>query len=183
MRHFQQLASGVNIGSLSHAIMRQPSLWNANRLRTTFPGTPFTEVDDIILRFQSGIIGADGPITGDDLECGPYPAWPALPQVAPLVLGLMQQIGGIRLGRVVITRLPPGGRIAPHRDIGALYAEYYQRYHVVINGEPGSLFQAGDEQVCMVTGDIWWFDASQEHACYNNSAGDRIHLLVDARPL
>jgi hypothetical protein len=34
----------------------------------------------------------------------------------------------------------------------------------------------------MKTGDIWWFDNSQEHEVLNNSADDRLALIVDIRP-
>jgi hypothetical protein len=33
----------------------------------------------------------------------------------------------------------------------------------------------------MAPGEIWWFDNSVEHEVINNSAGDRIHLIVDVR--
>lgn len=184
MRNFHCLATGVNVQPLAHALIRQSDLWNQNRIRTTFRGTPFADIDDILLRFQAEPPDPEsGVITASDLDCVMYPAWHALPQVAPLVMGVMAQVGGIRLGRVLITRLAPGGRILRHNDKGSVYAETYQRYHLVVSGSPGSLFVTGDEQVCMVTGDVWWANVCEEHECYNNSACDRVHLLIDVQPL
>jgi len=51
----------------------------------------------------------------------------------------------------------------------------------VLQGLPGSLYKCGDETVEMLTGEIWWFDAHSTHEVLNNSAGDRVHLLVDVR--
>ena len=31
----------------------------------------------------------------------------------------------------------------------------------------------------MRTGEIWWFNPHQVHGVLNNSADDRVHLLVD----
>jgi len=63
--------------------------------------------------------------------------------------GIMNILKGSQLGRVIVTRLPPGGKIAPHVDTGKC-AEFYQRVHLVLHGEPGNLFFCGDEQVTML---------------------------------
>jgi hypothetical protein len=33
----------------------------------------------------------------------------------------------------------------------------------------------------MLTGTAWWFQHREVHAVENNSADDRVHLLVDVR--
>jgi hypothetical protein len=33
----------------------------------------------------------------------------------------------------------------------------------------------------MPKGTIWWFDNEKEHEVINNSANDRIHMVVDIR--
>jgi hypothetical protein len=55
------------------------------------------------------------------------------------------------------------------------------RFHVVLQGLPGSLYHCGDEVVQMRTGTVWWFQHREVHSVENNSADDRIHLLVDFR--
>ena len=40
----------------------------------------------------------------------------------PIVFDLMRRIEAVSLGRVIITRLQPGGRIAPHADTDGDYA-------------------------------------------------------------
>lgn len=166
-----------------HALARQPELWNENTFRTTFPNTPHVDVDDIWLRFSdpsncdttSHVIGDDKPIW--------YPAAQAIPQVKPIILDLMRFVDAYELGRVLITRIPPGGRILAHTDDAGDYVMTKDRvrYHVVIQGLPGSLYRTGDETVNMLTGEVWFFNPLLEHEVLNNSVDDRIHLLVDVR--
>lgn len=179
MKNFYRLDQGINVSAAVAQIMTHPELWNQNTLRTTYPNGPHSEVDDIWMRFN--VIDPDNPYVAiDDVEAVNYPAWSILTQARALVMSLMAHVQGERLGRVIITRLKPGGHITPHPDMGAP-AEYYKRFHIVLQGLPGSIFRAGDEQVSMQTGECWWFDNSQVHEVLNNSADDRLHVIVDIR--
>lgn len=183
MRNFLRLAEGVNVTPLRHAIQLRPDLWNQNTLRTTHPQTPHKQVDDIWCRFNDlapYLKGGDASAVIDEHESICYPAWRELPQLRPIVFDLMRLAEATRLGRVLITRLKPGAVIDPHED-GGEHAAYYERAHVVLQGLPGSLFHCGGETVCMRTGEVWWFDNSLTHSVENNSADDRIHLIIDYR--
>lgn len=180
MRNFLRIATGVNVMPLLLAIQRRPELWNQHTLRTTHPGTPHTEVDDIWLRFNEMPAPGDEAKVVDEHESIAYPAYKELAEARPLVMGILNTVGGERLGRALITRLKPGARIAPHVD-GGSHAAYYDRFHVVLQAGPGSSFRCGDEVVEMAPGELWWFQNSTEHAVENRSAVDRIHLIVDAR--
>jgi len=103
-----------------------------------------------------------------------------VPAIRPLVFSLMNTVEGERLGRVMINKIRPGGRIFPHIDTPS-HTDYYSRFHYVIQSSPGCTFRAGDEVVQMSAGEAWWFDNSQEHEVINNSADDRIHLIIDIR--
>lgn len=179
MRNFQCLAANVDTIPLLNAIMREQWMFNQNTLRTQHPGSAHEAVDDIWLRFNE--VDPENPVAVvDDKECVNYPAWWRLPQAHDLVFDLMRRVGGERLGRVLVTLLAPGCKIKPHVDGGAP-AEYYDRFHIVLNSAPGCLFRAGDETVQMKAGQVWWFDNTQEHEVINNSVDDRIHLIVDIR--
>jgi len=112
-----------------------------------------------------------------------YPAASKLPEVKPLVLNLMRYLDAYSVGRILITRIAPGGRILPHADVDGDYVHLddISRYHLIVQGLAGSMFRCGDETVRMQTGDVWWFDAHIEHDVTNNSADDRIHLIADIR--
>lgn len=185
MRNFLQIAGAVDVLPLVHAVQLQPELFNIHRFRTTFENTPHGEVDDILIRFSDPSIAKDrdtAAVMADD-NCIWHPAAKALPQVRPIILDVMRRLEAYAVDRVVITRLRPGGRILPHADnVGAyVHDPDRQRYHVVLQGLPGSIYRAGDETVTMLTGSVWWFDALTEHEVFNQSADDRIHLLVDLR--
>lgn len=183
MQNFHRLAVGIDVGPLFHAVVRQPELWNVNKFRTTFPNTPHADVDDIWLRFSDSekcesigsVIGDDKPIWHDAIA--------KLPQVKPIILDLMRRVEAYELGRVLITKLRPGGRILPHADVDGSYVQMQDiaRYHIVLQGLPGSLYRTGEETVCMKSGEVWWFNAHEVHEVFNNSVDDRVHLLVDVR--
>lgn len=187
MRNFQRLGE-VNVADLLHSVQRQPELWNENSLRSTYPNSPQCQVDDIWLRFNdtkkyekgSSEYSSEVAKVMDETESIFYPAWFKLPQAAPLIFNLMHSVGGVRLGRVMITRLKPGGKILPHVDSGE-HALYYDRYHITLQNSPGSVFKCGDEQVCMRPGEVWWFNNQVLHEVVNNSIDDRITTIVDIR--
>lgn len=180
MKNFQMLAAQVHVSPVLNAVLRDKSLWNANTLRTSHELSPHKQVEDIWLRFNK--LPKDGEELAllDDHESINYPAWFKLPEAQKLVLDLMQIVRGERLGRVLITSLAPGKSIAAHVD-GGSHAEYYDRYHIVLQGLPGSIFRCGEEVVQMLSGEVWWFDNGVEHEVINNSADDRIHIVVDIR--
>lgn len=85
------------------------------------------------------------------------------------------------LSRARLVRLPAGKRVYPHTDRG----EYYRlrgRYHLVLKSTLGSWLQAGDEEVRMQEGELWWFDNKQMHEARNDGGEDRIHLIFDLLP-
>lgn len=186
MRNFQLIAGNVDVVPLVMALHAQPRLWNRDTFRTTYTGTPHGEADDILLRFSSPDKTADPDhliSVQEDADPIFYQAWRELPQVRPIVFDLMRRIEAVSLGRVIITRLRPGGRIQPHVDVDGAYVarEDGVRFHVVLQGLPGSLYHCGDETVCMRSGEVWWFQHREAHSVENNSADERLHLLVDFR--
>lgn len=84
------------------------------------------------------------------------------------------------IGRAKIVSLPSGNKVYPHVDRG----EYYRvrnRYHLILQSA-GSWMRAGNEEVRMKTGELWWFDNKAEHEAMNDSDTDRVHLIFDLLP-
>lgn len=177
MRYFFKLAENIQVLPIMAALARQPGLWNADNCRREFDNTPHLATDDVLLRF--GVKGSTTP--GEDLEAIDRPVMGQLPGVREQVLNIMRLVNGSRLGRVIITRLEPGKKILAHKDVMGAYSEYYTRYHLVLQGFPGSMFNCGDETVHMLTGELWYFNAREEHSVTNNSKDDRVHMLIDVR--
>jgi len=85
------------------------------------------------------------------------------------------------LGRAKIVCLPAGKKVYPHVDRG----EYYRlrgRYHFVLKSSAGSWLKAGDEDIRMAEGELWWFDNGQMHEAFNDGDEDRIHIIFDLLP-
>jgi quercetin dioxygenase-like cupin family protein len=175
MLTYHLLATGIDTSRLMLDLSMSPQLWNENRLRKEYPNSPHAQVDDIWLRFQS----VDGNVI-DEHECIEYAAWHKLHSARHMVHTLLRQVEGVRVGRVVITRLPPGGTIARHAD-GGSPAEYYERFQIALNARPGVTFCVGDGAFEQRTGDIHWFNNQLEHEVVNNSDDDRVVMIVDIR--
>lgn len=160
-------------------IQRQ-ELWKADTYLRDYPQGPFEDVETIFLRFPPASVTEMEREGKDQHECLWMDGALHLPAARPLIFSLMTTVEGERLGRVMINRIRPGGRIFPHADTPA-HARYWDRFHYVAQSSPGVVFRVGDEQVHMQTGECWWFQNLLEHEVINNSAEDRIHLVIDIR--
>lgn len=194
MKNFHRLATGINVGPLTAAIARNPAWWTEDTYLRTFPQGPFGEVDSLILRFPPRPVPkteeekAEYLRTIDQHECEDQPIYSKLPEARQLVMNLFGYVGGTRLGRVIINRVLPGGRIFKHADT-LEHANYWHRHHICLQSAPGVIFTAGSEQVYMAPGEAWWFnngkgaegEARPEHEVINNSPVDRIHMVIDIK--
>lgn len=186
MQNFLLTNRGVDVMPLLLAIKRRPDLWREDTYLRDYPQGPFGEVESIILRFPPRTVHETEAelqkhlVTIDQHENIDYPPYKKLIEARPLVMSLMSYVGGERLGRVMINKLAPGGRIFPHADTPA-HATYWDRFHIVLESYPGVDFRCGEEHVYMAQGDVWWFQNLVEHEVHNSSDGDRIHLIVDIR--
>jgi hypothetical protein len=177
MRHFVKIAENVDVLPVMAALGANGALWDRFPLRTQHPGTAHAQVSDILVLFND-IEHTTGVV--NDREVIAFPAWRVMPQLRPIIFDLMRRVEGVRLGRVIITRLPPGKTITPHVDGGAP-AEYFTRYQIALQSLPGVLFRIGEETVNFRTGEVWQIDNQTEHEVINHSADDRIALIVDIR--
>lgn len=196
MKNFHRLATGINTGPLLAKIARNPGWWHEDTYLRTFPQGPFGETDSIILRFPPRPVPKTEEEkqeylrTVDQHECVDQPIFDKLPEARDLVMNLFAYVRGTRLGRVMINRIQPGGRVYKHADT-LEHANYWHRHHICLQSAPGVVFSAGDEQVFMAPGEAWWFDNGKggpeddrpQHEVINNSPVERIHMVIDIRTL
>lgn len=175
MKHFLCLAGGIDVIPALRELALQPDLWDQNTLRTKHHNTAHGQVNDIWLWFND----ASGDVI-DAIQTHPFPAWKRLPSLRQMVLDLIRRVDGVQLGRVIVTRLPPGGIITPHIDGGAP-ATFYTRYQIALQSLPGAIFKCENEEVNFRSGEVWWVNNRVEHSVVNNSADDRIVCIVDIR--
>lgn len=183
MKNFMKIAD-VDVMPLRLALLQHPELWNQNAVRKVAPGTPHAAMSDIWVRYN------------DDTECRKtgdyskfndahdpiwYPAYYALPQLRPLIFWLMSRVEATRLGGVLITKIPPGGRIAPHADKGWHVEHYNTKLYVVLQANPQCVNRVEDESVLMQAGEVWFFDNTKEHEVVNDGDDDRITLIICMR--
>lgn len=102
----------------------------------------------------------------------------------PLACGFITEVATLLdadLSRAKIVCLPAGRRVYPHIDQGEYY-RFRGRYHLVLKSSAGSWLKAGDEDVRMREGELWWFDNDQMHEAHNDGDEDRIHIIFDLLP-
>ena len=178
MTDFQRIHHRTTLEPLIRQIENHPELWNQHPLRTKYTGTVHSDSSDIWIKYND--VNAKDLI--DEMFNGKnainYPAFYVLSGVYGLLSSLMQRVRGERLGRVLVTKLPPGGKILPHIDEGET-SSYYDRFHIVLS--EGGYFSCGKSKIKMRFGEIWWFNNQKTHSVENDSENDRIHLIVDIR--
>lgn len=140
-----------------------------------YPGSAHIEITDILLR---------GPEKSDlitmhlDTECHDYPNMILFPATCEFIEGVMQKVLAVKVGRVLLTRLKPGGKIKEHVDEGPV-PEFYQRYHYVVQGGEFNYFIIDGDKQPMMDGQLWKVNVRKPHSVENRGYLDRIHLIMD----
>lgn len=180
MENFQRIASGLDVAPLLNAIWGQPDLWKQIVARQLTPGSPHKDTETIFLRWSERLSVED---VFTAIPVCDYPALDKLPEAKSLIFQIMEKVGSKELGRVIITKLKPGGQILPHADEGA-YADHYERFHLCLTSNAGAWFTCyldpdRAETVRMNEGELYWFHHKREHTYINCGETDRLHLIVD----
>lgn len=180
MGSFFKVAEGLEVAPLREALLAKPHLFGQKTLRADAPDSPHTQMQDIWVRYNDdhGYLQAgDFSRFSDEHDSVWYPVALEIPEVMGVVFSLMRLVNGERLGGVLITRLPPGGRIEKHIDEG-WHAGYYHKFFVPLVNAPGALFRFEDGDIAPAEGEAWFFDNSVPHWVENGSDQDRIALIV-----
>lgn len=183
MQYFTKIADGADTVPLLLALQRQPELFGRHNERKQAVGGPHSDMTDIWIRHNDRRpyeAAGDFSEFNDEHDSVWYPEADKLPEVMPLCFGVMSLVRGERLGGVLITKIPPGGGIAPHIDRG-WHAEYYDKYMVHLKAEPGVAFGFPDAVMTPRTGEVWWFRNDITHWIRNDSADERIVMIISIR--
>lgn len=170
--NIQLLERGLFVGDLAWQLKAHPELWNQHRMRTENPDSPHHGLDDIWCRYA-----ADWKETGPH-ESVWYPSAAVIGKpLFDLVNWVMFRVGGKVLGGVLITRIPPGAACRPHADLG-WHAREYEKIAVQVESAPGQKFCFDGEELETRQGDMFWFDNAKVHWVPNDSAYERVTLIV-----
>lgn len=178
MKFFLKVAE-VDVGPLNSELDANPSLWDQHNWRRTRDGTPHSGMSDIWVRYNRfDKLDQKNPAAFNaEHDSVWYPAYYVLPALKDIIFPLMKIVDGERLGGVLITRIPPGCGIEKHTD-KSWHVDYYDKFYVSLQSQPGARFFCGDDILEPSTGDIWRFDNRLEHWVKNDSEKDRITLIV-----
>lgn len=183
MQHFS-LIDTVNVEQLASELEAHPDLWDEHTLRKDYETSPHKQMSDIWVRFAAR---EDGKLLVDMSKPHLpvwYRAWQELPALRPIVFNLMARVEGEVLGGVLVTRIPPGCGLVPHRD-SSWHVDYYSKYYLSIQSEPGAVFGCREDGVEELLepkpGEIWLFDNHKLHWVDNKSNADRITCIICIR--
>jgi quercetin dioxygenase-like cupin family protein len=174
----------VDVLPLALALRRQPELFGRHGARRYSPGSPHVGMSDVWVRYNDCAEFEAGrrPWSefNDEHDSVWYPEADAIPQVRPIVFSIMSRVEGERLGGVLITKIAPGERVAPHVD-GGWHAGYYDKFFVAVQNAPGAVFAFEDGEIHPRPGEVWWFRNDVPHWVVNESNEDRLAMIVCIR--
>lgn len=175
------VARGYDVAPLADQLAKHPELWDEHRHRTVGYG-PHGGVQDVWVRYRDfAEFTGDVPAfhTGEHVSQW-YPCIAKIPAAWSLARKVRRLSGRARLGGVLITRIPPGGTVKPHVDIG-WHAESHEKYIVQVKGDQRQAFCFEGEELRADDGDVYWFRNDRSHWVANDSDRERISLIVCVR--
>lgn len=184
MKNFKVIGSVDT--TLLLAQVEQANLWKEDSYLRDAPQGPFGDTETIICRFPPRAVLEtvealkDYNQRVDEHENINLAPWYALSEVRRHTLDLARALEATRIGRVLINRIQPGGRIFPHADTES-HSNYWARLHITIHSMPGVKFRCEDETIEPLTGDVFYFDNRLEHEVINESTDPRLSMVVDLK--
>ncbi len=184
-KYFHKIGNKFDTSPIRSELKAQPLMWGKSP-RVTFHGSPHADVEDIILRGPAMWWAKSLQELHEELTCEDYPAGELLPKTLTIAKNLAfllsspeeRQTTPLLLGRVLLTKVPPGKTIHPHRDEGPVPA-FYRRIHMCVEGGDENIFMIGGDVQPMQSGEMWDCDVREMHTVINLGESDRIHLIVD----
>ena len=116
----------------------------------------------------------------DIVECKDSMLRHMYPNINKMVEWCYSAVAGTALGRIMVVKLLPGGRVMPHIDIG-MYFQSHHRFHVPITTNSGVVFTGpiNTIPIHMPKGVLCQLMNLQLHGVENNSNDYRTHIIID----
>jgi quercetin dioxygenase-like cupin family protein len=183
----------IDVSKLNTKLSANPQLWNQHTLRTENTDSPHYQCDDIWVRFNA--IENFDPNNPQAFHGEHESIWYGgrnglYSQVQMMAGELGRLLGKFNsasdalnsLGGILITRIPPGGKVLRHNDAGRWHAEYYKdKYLIPLKCDDKQAFCFDDERHVTEVGKIYRFNNLVDHWVENNSDQERISLIICMR--
>jgi len=188
VKHFELISEGIDVSGVLAELEAHPELWNQHTARTRATGTPHKTSSDIWVRYNDVTPFERGARPYSEINDAHIPVWydgwRKLPSLKPIVFDLMAKVQGEMLCGILITKIPPGGRIEPHVD-NSWHVSFTEKFYLSLKSEPGSEFHCDHdgerESLNPKPGEVWLFDNRKVHSVTNNSPTDRITAIICIR--
>ena len=84
--------------------------------------------------------------------------------------------------RAVLVKLPSGGEVKQHWDLGSESFRNHPRIHMAVQTNQYVNFNVGGEDKHMKLGEFWEINNfAKQHGVHNHGDTDRIHLILDLK--
>lgn len=83
---------------------------------------------------------------------------------------------------IEIAKLPKKSKVHEHRDSGTSLVRN-PRIHLVLSTNSDVIFKVDGESKNMRVGELWEINNTSIHSVENNGGTDRIHMIVDYKPI
>ena len=163
-----KVAEGLDVESIYQDLLKSDA-WDKYPQRRTFPNSPHAEMVDIWARFGKPE-DMGGPHESEWYEA-------ATESIKDICFKIMYLVRGETLGGVLITKLQPGGHIAPHVDSG-WHAGYYEKFYLSIRSPKNSVFGFECGNIESKPGDLYWFRNDVPHWVTNDTDEERISMII-----
>lgn len=109
-----------------------------------------------------------------------WPAYRKLASLPHIISQIMDALGGdLRLGGVLLTRIPGGKEVFWHNDRGAWHAHFYDlKVWLPLRANERCINHVENESMTWRAGDAWHHDNLLEHRVENRGETERICLIT-----
>ncbi|UOF80163.1 aspartyl/asparaginyl beta-hydroxylase [Caudoviricetes sp.] len=168
---FMQLPVQFDVKPIQEYCEANPQLFDLNPGRRLAKNSPHAQMTDMWIRYAPDKVGTT------EHESVWYDEYKEVPLVKQICDILMVAVNGVKLGGVLITKLPPGKQILPHRD-SSWHSQEYDKFYIPITRPEDSSYNFKSGTILGSPGDTFWFDNFWTHWVLNNSKQDRLSMIV-----
>lgn len=172
MRYFRRLKQGYDPGPLLSELSKLDS--NLERHVDNAPAARSVPLRGLVKSAQGGRARRDVHES----------RWTSTSHRLPRFQEFLRQIAAEEdsvLARARIVIMAAGQQAGPRTHQGD-YFKLRNRFQLILKSASGSFLKAGNEEVLMQEGELWWFDNKTAHEARNNGEEDSIHLVFDLLP-